>query len=72
MPLICADEMVMRIELLQGAPQPPDRALIVCAGTVTCRTVADMGSGFNMFKRYFDQNKHSGSGSSKGWQEDLN
>ncbi len=62
----------MRIELLQGAPPPPERALIVCAGTVTCRTVADMGSGFNMFKRYFDQNKHSSSESSKGWQEDLN
>ncbi len=37
-------------------PQP--RSLVVCAGTVTCSTVEQMGSGFLLFKKLFDQNKH--------------
>ena len=61
----------MKIELLSGAPLPPAQALIVCAGTVTCRNVAEMGSGFTKFKEYFDQNQSSKPGSKQGWQEDL-
>ena len=62
----------MKIALLKGAPRPPEKALIVCAGTVTCRSVAGMASGFNLFKHYFKQNIHSHPNSNQGWEEDLN
>ena len=62
----------MKITLLMGAPKPREHALIVCAGTVTCSSVQNMSSGFQMFKTYFDKNKHSDSTNSEGWQTDLN
>lgn len=61
----------MQIQCLPGAPPPPAHALIVCAGTVTCKTVSEMGSGFKVFKDYFSRNQHSNPESHKGWQEDL-
>ncbi|KTD22753.1 Uncharacterised protein [Legionella lansingensis] len=46
------------------------RSLIVCAGTVTCRNVSEMGSGFTVFKTYFNQHKHvNGKGT---WEDALN
>lgn len=38
--------------------KPQKNSLIVCAGTVTCRTVSSMGAGFTVFKEYFDKNLH--------------
>lgn len=64
--------IAMNIELLEGAPRPPEHALVVCAGTVTCANVEAMGSGFNLFKQYFDQDLHSNPTRSKGWIADLN
>jgi hypothetical protein len=64
--------IAMNIELLEGAPRPPEHALVVYAGTVTCANVEAMGSGFNLFKQYFDQDLHSNPTRSKGWIADLN
>ncbi|WED43030.1 hypothetical protein [Legionella cardiaca] len=49
---------------------PQDNSLIVCAGSVTCDNVSNMGSGFNVFKKYFNKNKHESG--DKGWQEAYN
>lgn len=38
--------------------KPQKNSLIVCAGTVTCHTVASMGAGFTVFKDYFNKNLH--------------
>lgn len=62
----------MKIELLKGTPKPLDNALIVCAGTVTCKSVAEMGSGFNFFKKYFGGSKQSSSSGHYTWEDDLN
>ncbi len=37
---------------------PKEHSLIVCAGTVTCKTVEEMGAGFMVFKKAFHQDKH--------------
>lgn len=50
---------------------PKENSLIVCAGTVTCQTVAGMGSGFLAFKKLFNQNL-SVDDSEDGWQAVLN
>lgn len=62
----------MKIVLLEGAPRPPEHALIVCAGTVTCSTVQEMASGFSLFKQYFDQDLPSNTESEKGWIASFN
>lgn len=33
--------------------KPIENSLVVCAGSVSCRTVEEMGAGFNMFKTLF-------------------
>jgi hypothetical protein len=49
---------------------PKKGSLIVCAGTVTCATVSSMGSGFLVFKGYFNQNIHH-EGKVGGWEGSL-
>ncbi|KTC84621.1 MULTISPECIES: hypothetical protein [Legionella] len=50
--------------------EPKENSLIVCAGTVTCSSVSAMGSGFMVFKRFFNKNIHQNN-ISGGWQEAL-
>lgn len=48
----------MTIYILPGAPTPTSGALVVCAGTVTCHNVNQMGAGFNFFKNLFADGLH--------------
>lgn len=50
--------------------EPKKGSLIVCAGTVTCTSVASMGSGFMVFKKYFVDNIHY-KDLAGGWQAAL-
>lgn len=50
--------------------QPPTNALVVCAGTVTCKKVSSMGAGFGLFKALFNENT-SANFTKGGWQKDL-
>ncbi|CAM2956474.1 hypothetical protein LEAN103870_10605 [Legionella anisa] len=49
---------------------PENNSLIVCAGTITCDKVKDMGSGFLVFKKIFNKNVHFNS--NENWQTVLN
>jgi hypothetical protein len=49
---------------------PPKDALVVCAGTVTCKFVSGMGAGFILFKKLFGDNL-SFSNKEGGWQKEL-
>ena len=46
----------------RATPKVTDKVLVVCAGTVTLKKVADMGLGFSLFKRLFASYPH--------WQDD--
>ncbi|WP_347251608.1 hypothetical protein [Legionella sp.] len=50
--------------------EPQANSLIVCAGTVTCTSVLSMGSGFTVFKQFFNQNIHY-QNAAGGWQKAL-
>ncbi|KTD38507.1 hypothetical protein Lnau_0576 [Legionella nautarum] len=50
--------------------EPKEKSLIVCAGTVTCSNVSAMGSGFMVFKQFFNKNIHQDKVSG-GWQAAL-
>lgn len=61
----------MALRFVSSQDLPEEGAIIVCAGTVTCRNVSHMGAGFSVFKKYFhddiayDSNENS-------WQTVLN
>lgn len=50
--------------------EPKQGSLIVCAGTVTCTSVAGMSSGFMVFKQFFNENIHQ-QNLPGGWQSAL-
>lgn len=50
--------------------QPKKNSLVVCAGTVTCSTVSQMGSGFLLFHKLFDKNC-SCTNYQGGWRAEL-
>lgn len=49
---------------------PKKNSLVVCAGTVTCSTVGEMGSGFMLFKKLFKDNG-SYTNYAGGWTAEL-
>ncbi|CEK10161.1 hypothetical protein [Legionella hackeliae] len=50
---------------------PKERSLVVCAGTVTCKEVDQMGSGFVVFKSLFNSHLHV-SDDNTTWEDELN
>jgi hypothetical protein len=45
----------MPIQFVSSDIKPQPNSLVVCAGTITCTTVVQMGSGFMLFKNLFNK-----------------
>lgn len=60
----------MLIQFVSSEIKPKPGSLVVCAGTITCFKVDNMGSGFLFFKHLFSKNNHYDS-QEKTWKDSL-
>lgn len=61
----------MSIRFVSSNDIPEKGTIIVCAGTVTCHKVSQMGAGFSVFKKYFSDDV-AYEENEKNWQAVLN